>query len=457
MFEQLDKNKKIAFLSMLSIILIGFAILAFWVLSPKYAPLFENLSEVDAATTIASLEENNVAFEIINTPNGSTILVPDSLSEQLKITMSNSLGLLDIQGLELFDNADYSMTDFTQDVTYKRAIQGELARTIGNMPGIKNARVHVTFAPKRLFTSDQQSAKASVHLETSGESTISIHQVSGIKKLVANSIERLTPENVAVFDFSGQEFGGNTSGASLDTIDHKHQAKLLYEQTLLKKAFRLLSLSFPSDRFAIAVDVALNFDKRKQTVQGYATDNSSDGVILKRMESTTSKENVTTNDDELSPMVLSKQSETEYTHGRETNETEFSSGEITNINVGIALKEALNTEQLASLSDVLSAGLGINKERGDTISVQSVPDFIPTVEPITPQQKPNTPEVFEGGDTQLNNENVIWYGIPVVALLSMLFIYATYRMRAINHKRREALLLELTDWLIKEEKSNVRA
>ena len=457
MFEQLDKNKKIAFFSLLSIIFIGFAFLAFWVLSPKYTPLFENLSEVDAATTIASLEENNVAFEVVNSSNGSTIFVPDSLSEQLKITMSNNLGLLDIQGLELFDNADYSMTDFTQDVTYKRAIQGELARTIGNMPGIRSARVHVTFAPKRLFTSDQQSAKASVHLETMDESSISAQQVSGIKKLVANSIEKLTSENVAVFDFLGKELGGNTDESSLDTVDHKHQAKLLYEQTLSKKAFRLLSLSFPPDRFAIAVDVALNFDKRKQTIQGYATDNDREGVILKRMESTTSEEKATTNDDETTPLVLSIQSETEYTHGRETNETEFSSGEITNINVGIALKEALNSEQLASLSDLLSAGLGISKARGDTISVQSVPDFIPQVEPVAPQPTSNIPKVVEGGNTQLISKNLIWYGIPGAALLLILFTYATYKVRAINHKRREALLLEVTDWLNKEDKSSVRA
>ncbi len=107
-------------------------------------------------------------------------------------------------GFELFDKTNYGMTEFMQNVNYKRAIQGELSRTINQMPEVKTSRVHIAIPEKTLYTEKEKQATASVFLKLKPGKALSKEQIQGIVVLVAGSIEGLKSEQVTVIDSSGK-------------------------------------------------------------------------------------------------------------------------------------------------------------------------------------------------------------------------------------------------------------
>ena len=453
--QTLDAKRRNTLLLSLVAILVLFIAAAAWLLSPKYNNLFEGMDEQSAAKTIARLEEQGVPFEVLQMRDGNTIKVPQEQVERLKVTMSAELGLPEVQGLELFDNADYSMTDFSQDVTYKRAIQGELARTISNMPGLKSARVHVTFAPKRLFSSQKQPAKASIYVEQVENVALAKAQVEGIKKLVANAIEKLEPQNVAVFNHKGEQIGLTEASSFSNQLDKKYQAKLALEERLVEKAYRLLTLSISAEKIAVSADVVLNFDKRTRTKQGFAANGNGEGAILRQKETSVTRE---PQDKRLanSDGTVSREKETEFTHGQEREETVFSSGEIVNINVGVAISESLSDDHVSKIKQVLVAGLGIDTFRGDKIAVEVLPVFSPAINQVranidsasTPQTSNPQPAQYKQVEMAQNLTGVL--GAKWWLLLLLLPLPAALAFKRYHHKqkqRREALLLEVKEWL----------
>lgn len=465
--QNMDARRRTTFFLSLGLILAVVIGIAVWAFTPKYQPVFSQLDESTAASAIAKLEEQGVPYKVRVSAQLSEIAVPEALADKLKVTLGKELGLPEVQGLELFDNADYGMTDFSQDVTYKRAIQGELARTIATMPGVKSARVHVTFAPKRLFKSEQQQAKASVYIEESELVSLVPSQINGIKKLVANAIEMLQPNNVAVFDGQGVELGPSDEGFS-SQIDKKYEAKLAIEQDLTEKAYRLITLSIPEQSIAVAIDATLNFDQRKMTKQGYADIASSPALIVREKESSTSKQ-MSEKGSEPEPMVSSER-ETEFTHGREMEETVYSAGEIEQLSVAVAIREPLSEDQIASITSLLTAGMGLDLSRGDQIAVEvlnAVPSSVVVQPPVSDVKQSSevalvkdsvapTP-VLASTQGDLNYRG-FWVMIAVVmALILVAAALLHRRKKRLSLAHREQLLMEIQDWLNSGESCHVEA
>jgi flagellar M-ring protein FliF len=463
--NSLSPKRKVSLIGLLILVFFAFASGAIWLVMPNYSVLFQNLDGVTAAEAINRLEEQQIPFKVSETSSGNVISVPSDQAEQLKVTMTADLGLPDVKGLELFDNADYSMTDFSQDVTYQRALQGELARTISSMPGIVSTRVHITFAPKRLFSAEQQDAKASIFIEQIPEVTLSEAQIAGIQKLTANAVERLDASNVSVFGENGAELSLSGDSTVNNQIDKRYQAKYLMEQKLMEKAYRLLSLAISPEKIAVSVDVTLNFDQRKRMKQGYAANADGQGAISKQRESSIANEE--TNRQLKNEPILSREKETEYLHGQETEETIYSSGEVSKIAVGVALRENLTEKQIKQIKDVLAAGLGINKFRGDMLAVEVIniepivnaPVItVPTESSILPQ------DINEKGqeivkDTSSVKTNHDWFSTLspwwFFGLLLIPIPILIFRQRSLSIKKREDLLLEVKNWLQTEEQARV--
>lgn len=447
--------KRLAFFASLLLLLGLFVSLSVWVLYPKQQTLFAGLDENAAAEAIAYLEERDVPYNISESGNGHAIQVEEEQVDRLKVTMQADLGLPEVKGLELFDNSDYSMTDFSQEVTYKRALQGELARTVSAMPGIRNARVHITFAPKTLFSASQEQAKASVFIEEQPETLLDEAQVSAIQVLVANSVERLEAPQVAVFGAQGVELSNRAEAQPYKQVDKQYEAKYEVEQRLTAKAYKLLSLAVSPENIAVSVDVTLDFDQRKKMTQGYIANAEGEGVILRKKESTVAKENNNSRSvDERN--TISSESEQEYQHGRETEETIFSSGKIKSINAAVALRADLTAEQVEQIRDLLSTGLGISAYRGDRISVA-------VLAPLAQEPSLAAPSIPQGATSEsreatqnieksqhsaeLFTSNMNWQWLWLLVLLVVPGVWFIHHQRTQGLKRREQLLIEVSQWL----------
>ncbi|UAA37592.1 flagellar M-ring protein FliF [Paraneptunicella aestuarii] len=456
--NEFSPAKRTMFFGTVIILICAFIGVAIWLLYPKQKPLFEQLNEQSAAQAIAYLEESKVPYELVETPSGHTISVAEEQVERLKVTMRADLGLPQIQGLELFENTDYSMTDFTQEVTYKRALQGELARTISSMPGVASARVHITFAPKRLFSSAQEQAKSAVYLELLQDVKLDEAQIQAVQVLVANAVESLEVQNVAVFDDSGILIS-NVNDSSTKSMSKQIAAKQEIEQQLVAKAYKLLSLAISPENIAVSVDVTLNFDQRKQLVQDYIANAEGEGAIVRKVESQQNQEHNPTRKSNVEN-TLTRESETEYQHGKRTEEVVFSAGEIKVMNVAVALREDLHKDEVATIKDLLIAGLGVNTYRGDNIAVAVLKDRTAVLS--VKNEEPHSPAVQLSQTTDIksansNPESNSWAGLSSWWLLLLLVIPGVWvitRQPALSQDEREKLLLEAQQWLSQDEVKN---
>ena len=138
------------------------------------------------------------------TGGGTTVLVPNAQVHDLRMEMAGQ-GLPHGGGVgfEIFDRSTIGMSEFVQKLNYRRALQGELARTIAQMPEVERARVHLAMPERRLFSNEQDRARASVVVSLRSSQMLGKSQVQGIIHLVSSSVEGLQARDVTVVDGHG--------------------------------------------------------------------------------------------------------------------------------------------------------------------------------------------------------------------------------------------------------------
>ena len=182
-----------------AVLAVGAIALGAWFTRSTYSPLFSGLSGTDASEIVDQLEADGITYQL--TDGGSTILVPDSAvnSARLKAAAAG-LPSLDSGGYALLDAMGVTASEFQQSVTYKRAIEGELAATIESIDGVQTASVKLAIPEQSVFVSETIPPTASVFVDTKSGTTLSTEQVKAITHLTAASVDGLTPENVSVVD-----------------------------------------------------------------------------------------------------------------------------------------------------------------------------------------------------------------------------------------------------------------
>ena len=158
-FSQFTINQRLIILLALAGSIAGLIAVTLWTQQPDMQVLFANLAADDASGIIDKLKDAKVPYETAN--GSSTILVPSAQVHDLRLEMAGQ-GLPHGGGVgyEIFDRTTMGMSDFVQKLNYRRALQGELARTITQMPEVERARVHLAIPERRLFATEQDRARA---------------------------------------------------------------------------------------------------------------------------------------------------------------------------------------------------------------------------------------------------------------------------------------------------------
>lgn len=455
----MSPGKRMSLFGLIGLVIVSLVSAAIWLFVPKYEPLMGHVDATRASQAVKFLEDSQVPFEVQEGNDGVSILVQEGEAERLRLTLSENLNLPNIVGLEIFDNADYSMTDFSQQVAFQRALQGELSRTLAAIPGVETARVHISLAPKRLFKAQQSSSSASVFLNLVSQFPIENIDASGIQQLVANAVINLEPKDVKVFDQEGKELSATQNGNNLRTVDSRNQIIQEKEQHLVLRASHLLSLYFPPENIAIAVSVKMNFDQKTQRKEELLTLPGGEGFVRKINEA----QNMVTkqsDDEEISVVPGTSEKDVEYVHGTALEETVFSAGEIYQISIGVGLKASLADNMATELENLLVAGLGLDSLRGDKIHIFSTPIMTPfqTALPETSHTQPQilTPSVIEPAIpaiipiNEAHNstfDEYVWWSIGGAFLVLM----TSYLILSLRNVRQESIQ-DIYQWL-EEEKS----
>ena len=174
-----------------------------------YVTLYSGLEADEAGTIIEKLKSGKVPYKI--SEEGKVISVPSDEADEVRLQLAREGIPKSGVGYEIFDKKTWGMTDFVEKINYKRALEGELVRTIGELKEIESVRVHLVLPEEKLFKEDKIEPSASVMLKLKPGYKLSSSQALGIAKLIAHSIEGLSTANVTIIDFNGDIlFSGET-------------------------------------------------------------------------------------------------------------------------------------------------------------------------------------------------------------------------------------------------------
>lgn len=220
MFQQFNEQmtttplaRKIALLLVLAATVAGGVVLWLWVQKPEFQILYTNLSSEDAASVVAKLKEGRIPYEL--SADSTAVSVPAERVHELRLQMAGQ-GLPQGGGVgfEIFDRNSFGTTEFVQKLNYRRALQGELSRTIGQLAEVSKARVHLVVPERTLFSERKEPSRASVVVTLRAGKRLSEGQVQGIIHLVSSSVEGLSPQTVTVVDSHGQILSRPGDGSS---------------------------------------------------------------------------------------------------------------------------------------------------------------------------------------------------------------------------------------------------
>ncbi len=268
-YDQLPTNRKILVVVAVFLTIISLVGLIAWANRVEYKRLYSGLTSEDAGAIIEKLKEKKINYKVGS--DGSSILVPSDSLYELRMEMAGE-GLPQSSGIgyEIFDDQNIGVTEFVQQVNYRRALQGEIARTIKQLDEIRIARVHLSIPERSLFQDDQEKPSASVVLSMNTGKRLSEMQMQGITHLVANSVEGLEPDNVTIVDSHGNLLvGAKERFQYADMSGTQQQLQNEVEKRLTRKIESMLGNVVGPDKVTARVSVEMDFTQVEQTEENY--------------------------------------------------------------------------------------------------------------------------------------------------------------------------------------------
>ena len=380
-----------------------------------YRVLFSGLADKDGGAVLAQLSQMNVPYR--HSEGGGAILVPADKVLDLRMKLSN-LGLpkSSTVGYELLDNQKFGQSQAGEGMSMKRATEGELMRTIGSLAAVQQVRVHLALPAQNGFFRDQQKPSASVMLTMHPGRTLDRAQISGIVHLVSSSVPELNPKAVSVVDGTGtlltEQDGGTQNG--LDT--HQMQYRQQVEASLQKRLLELLEPVVGREHLRATVTADIDFTETTSVSEEFKPNNGDAPAAVKStqiLESTQAGANTPsgvpgaqTNQPPVpatAPVAggaqplqgaqggagsgnLRKEATTSFEVDRTQKTVRNATGNIKRLSAAVVVNHRVTTdargrttstpltpEELEKLTALVEQGLGISKDRGDTVKVINTP------------------------------------------------------------------------------------
>lgn len=444
-----------------------------------FRPLFTGLSAEDAGQVVARLKEAGVDYRLAD--NGATILVRSARVADVRLLVASAgLPKTGRIGFEIFDKTNFGTSDFAEQVNYRRALEGELERSVMALSEVEQARVHLTMPKESIFAEMRQPAKASVLVKLKPAASLSPQNVAAIGHLVASAVEGLTPEQVTVVDMHGnllsrhRRSGKESSLEAESAIEYRRQV----ERDLLAKIQATLEPVLGADHFRAGVSVDVDFSSGEQSEESYdpnrsvmvtqqRSEESSQGPAAAGIPGTPSNlpRPMSRPGNALGSGVLRRTENITYQSSRTVKRTTIPQGAIRRISVSAILDQELrwegtgskakrilvppSEEKLKTVRDLVAAAIGFQQERGDQIVVQSLPFESTLQAPPPPDPKPpaSTPvgklpfglERFLSEKNKQINPMILIGAAAAVLLLAIVAVVLLLRRR-----KKKKVVVEMT-------------
>jgi flagellar M-ring protein FliF len=361
------------------------------------------VSPEDAASIVQKLKESGAEYRLPE--GGGSVLVPSARLAELRLTMA-SIGLPKSgrMGFELFDKINLGATEFTEKVNYRRALEGELERTVMSLAEVETARVHLTFPKDSVFLEAQQPAKASVLIRTKPGARLSVQNVAAITHLVASAVEGLSPDAVSLLDMNGNLLSRPKSPDSLDgtvpsaaALDYRHQI----ETDLIAKISATLGPLLGPEKFRAGVSVECDFTggelseeifdpARSVMVTSQRTDDNTGSAVSTGVPGTASTlPRPTSRPNGGSNRTTRTTENISYQSSRSVKKTHLPAGVLRKMSLSVLVDQEVNwerdkngfkrvlvpppPEKLKVIRDLVAGITGFSAERGDQLVIETLP------------------------------------------------------------------------------------
>jgi flagellar M-ring protein FliF len=375
-------QKAVTGVAVLALVLGGF-FFASWAGKPTYAPAFTNLAAEDASAITQKLTEDKQVYRLAD--GGRTVEVPQSDVYAVRINLSGAgLPAGNTGGYSLMDKQGLTSSDFQQHVTYQRALEGELQKTIEAIDGVQAAIVHLVIPAQDVFTDDARKPTASVLVKAMPQKPIKASQVQAVVHLVSSSVEGLSPDDVTVAGADGRVLNAAGEDAGLDDV-HTTQVKA-YEDATADAVQTLLTQAVGPGHAVVRVDADLSYDQKSTKTERFVAEKNTP-PLTESSTSETYKGAGTPVGGVLGPdnagvPTGANGSETDYVKssetkqnavGKVTEETKSAPGQVRRQSVAVLLDAKTAAKLDASeVEKLVVAAAGIVPSRGDKVQVSTM-------------------------------------------------------------------------------------
>jgi flagellar M-ring protein FliF len=230
-----------------------------WAQEPNYQPVVGDLSSYNPADVTTILERNGIPYRM--EPRTGALLVPSGQVYDARLKLAAE-GVTDqkTMGYEILDQEQgLGTSQFMETISYRRGLEGELARTISSLRSVRGARVHLAIPQRSVFIRDSRTPTASVFLEVLAGRRLEQEQIASIINLVAGSIPELTKDNVTVVDQSGNLLTGQEEDSNARKIEDQYQYTGKMEERLTRRVASMIDPIIGDGRFRAEVTADLDF------------------------------------------------------------------------------------------------------------------------------------------------------------------------------------------------------
>jgi len=256
-----------------AVIMIGFfAYISLRVAAPTFAPLYDAVPIEEGGKIVAELEAQNIPYELRR--NGTQIMVPSDQVDKLRLKLAQrglpSQGSM--IGYEIFDKADtLGTSNFVLSINQIRALEGELARTIGSFDTVDQARVHLVMPKRELFSRDAMAPTASVAVKLRASAGLNKNEIAAIRNLVASAVPGLKPTRVTIVDSRGVllakavDEANDPNAVSEDAENFRNE----YERRTVDRLEKLLEQSVGPGKVKAEVYADIDFNRTVRNFEKY--------------------------------------------------------------------------------------------------------------------------------------------------------------------------------------------
>ena len=442
-------------------LLVGAGLIGFtrWRREADFRPLYTGLAAEDAGAVTQKLKESGTEYRLSD--NGTVILVPSARVAELRLQLAAAgLPKTGRIGFELFDKTNFGVTDFAEHVNYRRALEGELERSIISLAEVEQARVHLTFPKESVYLENRQPAKASVVLGLRPGAQLSAQNIVAVCNLVASAVEGLAPEAVSVIDTRGNllnrpRHGGEDGG--LEGSEAHLEYREMVEKNLLAKIQSTLEPLLGAGRFRASVSADCDFSSGEQSEESFDPARS---VMVSSQKS-----------EDFAPSALSggvpgtasnlprptarapgsaagasrRTEEINYQSSRTVRRVSLPQGEVKRISVALLVDQDVrwegkaphlqqvlvppSAEKLKTIRDLLAGVINLRADRGDQLIVETLP-FEATLHSEPPPAPPApAPAPVQPVPAWLRNPKIAGPAAGGALLLMVLAVFAMRKLR----------------------------